>query len=356
MNPTDEVDDLLTRAGARWRADQPSAPEPDLERMLAGRRRPRGWVPALAAASVAAIAAAALTVLPDNNNPAPSAVPPQSVAQSKEPEARTGQTQPSNDDLLIRPGDKVRVNGDVIVVPGKAPVFCPPLFKTAIGYPPGQEPAPSCPDSFAVTLKGVDLGRISGLKTTKGVQSGQAELIGIWGDRSIDVQEQKPYAVPTNSKPLPPLPCAAPAGGWVSKPSNVNSTAVINFLAAHADQIFGPVMHYPNGSSRGAPVVVMIGVAHGDLDAFRAAFEKVYQGNLCVTPVLLSRSDNERISNQVGDLMSRKELAITSSSGSGLDGGRAIVQMVAYTEQVKAALTPVGLDVLEVAPAVKPAE
>ena len=64
MNPTDEVDDLLTRAGARWRADQPSAPEPDLERMLGGCRRPRGWVPALAAASVAAIAAAALTVLP----------------------------------------------------------------------------------------------------------------------------------------------------------------------------------------------------------------------------------------------------------------------------------------------------
>ena len=41
MNPTDEVDDLLTRAGARWRADQPSAPEPDLDRMLGGRKRPR---------------------------------------------------------------------------------------------------------------------------------------------------------------------------------------------------------------------------------------------------------------------------------------------------------------------------
>ena len=68
MNPTDEVDDLLTRAGARWRADQPSAPEPDLDHIVGGRRRPRRWVPALAAASVAAIAAAALIVLPDGAN------------------------------------------------------------------------------------------------------------------------------------------------------------------------------------------------------------------------------------------------------------------------------------------------
>ncbi len=113
-------------------------------------------------------------------------------------------------------------------------------------------------------------------------------------------------------------------------------------------------LHYPKGTSRGAPLVVMIGVAHGDLNAFRIAFEKVYQGNLCVAPVLLSRTDSERISGQLGDLMARKELGITMSSGSQPDGGRALVQMVAYTEQVKTALTPIGLDVLEVGPAVKP--
>jgi hypothetical protein len=354
MNPTDEVDDLLTRAGARWRADQPSAPEPDVERMLGGRRRPRAWVPALAAASVAAIAAAALTVLPNGGQPDPA--PP--VAQSNQaetPQIRTEQSAPSNDDLLIHPGDKVQVSGEVIAVPGKAAVFCPSRFRTLIGYLPGKEPAPTCPAEIAVTLKGVDLDRLTDPRTIKGVRTGRAALIGIWGDRSIDVQEQNAPVVPVE-EPFPPLPCAAPAGGWVSKPSNINSTAVTSFLTAHADQVAGAVMHYPKGTSTGAPLVVMIGVAHGDLDAFRLAFEKVYQGNLCVAPVLLSRSDNERISQQVGDLMGRKELGITSSSGSAADGGRALVQMVAYTEQVKAALTPIGLDVLEVGPAVKPVE
>ena len=135
------------------------------------------------------------------------------------------------------------------------------------------------------------------------MRTATATLIGIWGgDRSIEVQEQKPPVTPVE-EPFPPLPCSAPAGGWVSKPSNINSTAVTSFLTAHADQVAGAVMHYPKGTSRGAPLVVMIGVAHGDLNAFRTAFEKVYQGNLCVAPVLLSRTDSERISDQLGDLM-----------------------------------------------------
>jgi hypothetical protein len=106
MNPTDEVDDLLTRAGARWRADQPSAPEPDLDRILGGGRRPRRWVPALAAASVAAIAAAALTVLPDGDKQP--AATTQSIAQ--------GNKAPY-DDLLVRDGDQVTATGRVIVAP-----------------------------------------------------------------------------------------------------------------------------------------------------------------------------------------------------------------------------------------------
>jgi hypothetical protein len=352
MNPTDEVDDLLKRAGARWRADQPSAPEPDLERILGSRRRTRAWVPALAAASVAAIAAAALTVLPGGDKE-PAAGPPPSVAESNQPEVRTAQGGGSNDDLLIRPGDKVQVNGDIIAVPGTDPVFCPPLITPAIGYLPGKEPAPSCPDTLSVKLKGFDLDRLTG-PTLKGVRTGQAALIGTWGaDRSLDIQEQKAY-VPPVAAPLPKLPCPPPAGGWVSKPSNIASPAVTNFLNAHADQIFGPVTYYPNGSSRGAPVVMMIGVAHGDLDALKTAFEKVYEGNLCVAPVLLSRADSDRISQQVGDVMSRRDLGITMGGGAGMDGGPSVVQMLAYTEEVKAALTPVGLDLLKVVPAVTP--
>jgi hypothetical protein len=355
MKPTDEVDDLLTRAGARWRADQPSAPEPDLDRMLGGRRRPRGWVPALAAASVAAIAAAALTVLPGGDKERPAGTPP-SVAQSNQLETaqvRTEQTGPSNDDLLVHPGDKVQAGGEIIAVPGQDAVFCSSRPMTLVGYPPGQEPAPSCPAEFAVTLKTVDLDRLGNVRTIKGVRTGTATLIGIWGDRSIEVQEQKAF-VPRPVPPLPPLPCPPPKGGWVSKPSNLNSPAVLAFLDAHKDQITEPFVQHPRGHGRGKPVVLQIGVAHGDLAAFQATFEKVYDGNLCVTQALLSRGDNNRLYNALTTLTGRKELGINATSAGTPGGGPAEVQVVVYTEEVKAALAPVGLDVLKIIPAVKP--
>ncbi|MEV5964134.1 hypothetical protein AB0L70_20360 [Kribbella sp. NPDC051952] len=348
MNPTDEVDDLLTRAGARWRADQPSAPEPDLDQLVNGRRRPRRWVPALAAASVAAIAAAALTVLPDGSGQS-AATPPGGSEQAFAPSNQT-----PNDDLLVKPGDKVRVSGRVVAAPGKPAVFCAPLAVNAIGYPPGQEPAPSCPAEFAVTLRGVDLARLTGARVTKGVRTGTATLTGIWGaDRSIDVQEQ---AAPTEvvQTPLPELPCPPPAGGWVSKPSNVSSPAVQAFLDAHADQLMGPVVYYPNGTARNAPVVIMIGVAHGDLAALRSAFEQVYAGNLCMTPVLLSRGDTDRISNAFQQLSDRKDLGIYMTGGSGMTGGPMPISLLAYTETVKTALNPIGLDLLNLVPSVKP--
>ena len=351
MNPTDEVDDLLTRAGARWRADQPSPPEPDLDHILGGHRGPRRWVPALAAASVAAIAAAALTVLPGGSHrptgtPASTSDTPQSFAQ--------GNQQP-NDALLVKPGDKVQVSGQVIAVPGKAAVFCAPLPTTLIGYLPGKEPAPSCPAEFAVTLRGVDLARLTGANVTKGVRTGTASLTGIWGaDRSIDVQEQAAPAAAPVQTPLPEVPCSPPAGGWVSKPSNIGSAPVQAFLDAHADQLMGPVVYYPKGHGRNAPVVIMVGVAHGNLAALRTTFEQVYVGNLCMTPVLLSRGDTERMTNAFEGLSDQKDLGLFMTGGSGMDGGAMRVGLLAYTEAVKTALTPIGLDLLQLVPEVKP--
>jgi hypothetical protein len=171
MNPVDEMDDLLRRAGARWRADQELPPEPDLEYVVHGKRK--SWIPALAAASVAVIAAGVLAVLPNHNEPTPAA-----TAQP-----------PTNDALLVKPGDTVRVSGQVIAVPGKTPVYCAPLAVGAIGYPKGKEPAPSCPAQYAVALNGVDLDRIFDITMIKGVRTGHATLTGVWDDRSIVVKE-----------------------------------------------------------------------------------------------------------------------------------------------------------------------
>ncbi|NIK57278.1 hypothetical protein [Kribbella shirazensis] len=346
MKPVDEVDELLTRAGARWRADQDAPPEPDLEYVTSGGRKRRRWVPALAAASVAVIAAGVVAVLPDPEPP---------VAQPANGTTATPQTfAQGNDKLLVKPGDKVRVSGQIIAAPGKTPVFCAPLAVPAIGYPPGKEPAPSCPDQFAVKLNGLDFDRIPGSKTTKGVRSGYASVTGIWRDGTIDVQQQGEEIRP-NPEGLPKLPCAAPAGGWQSKPSNISSTPVKAFLKAHADQAYGPITYYPHGTTRSAPVVIMVGVAHGDLAAFRTAFEKIYSGNLCVTPVLMSNADSDRVGNMLNSLLAKDHLGVFASSGAdGMTGGPAPVQLLVYTEQVKAALAPVGLDLLDIQPQVRP--
>lgn len=357
MKQTDEVDDLLTRAGARWRADQEAPPEPDLEYMLSGGRKHRRWVPALAAASVAVVAAGVIAVLPDPKTPtaqAPSTTTTTTTTAATS-SARTPQTfAQGNDDFLVKPGDKVQVSGQIIAAAGKTPVFCPPLAVPDIGYPPGKEPAPTCPDNFAVKLNGLDLDKIPGIKTVKGVRVGTAAVTGLWRGGAIDVQEQsaaKPLPYPEQTE----LECPVPPGGWKSKPSNISSTAVTKFLAAHADQATGPILRYPNGHSRGAPVVILIGLAHGDAAVFRQAFEQVYRGNYCVVPTLLSQSDEQRVTNAIGNAMSgNPKLGIYGASGPGLYGGRALAQVTAYTPEVKAALTPAGLDLIQVIPQVRP--
>ncbi|TDW19378.1 hypothetical protein [Kribbella kalugense] len=345
MNPTDEVDELLSRAGARWRADQEPPPEPDLEYMLSGGRKHRRWVPALAAASVAVVAAGIIAVLPNQNDTA------KTQAASNQPFAQSNQ-QP-NDDLLVKPGDTVQVSGKIIAVPGKTPVFCAPLAETAIGYLPGKEPAPSCPDEFAVKLNGLKLDQITGMKTIKGVGTGSAAVTGIWRDGTIDVQQQS-APIKVVDPGLPKLPCAAPAGGWPSKPSNIGSTVVKAFLAAHAGQVYGPVTYYPNGTSRNAPVVMMAGVAHQDVAAFREAFEQVYSGNLCVAPVLMSNADSDRVRLSLESILEKQHLGVFMSGGAGMNGGPAPISLLVYTEQVKDAVAPVGLDLLEMKPEVKP--
>lgn len=350
MNPTDKVDDLLAKAGAEWRARQPSAPEPDQDRLV----QPKGtrrWVPLLAAAAVGAIATGIL-VLPDGKEPA--VAPPVSPATAAgTPTTASGPQSTKAEDLLVRNGDKVQADGTVIAAPGQDPVLCADLMNDLRGYPPGQEPAPSCPATFAVKLTGLDLDKL-GMKTTKGVRHGTAHLVGIWSDRSIAVQEQGPMVTPT---PTPdgeePVPCAPPAGGWQAKPTNLESQTMSTWLDAHASQVDGPAMLYPKGRNRGAPVVIRIGVAHGDIDQFRKDIAKVFQGNLCVVPARFSRTDVDRLQALIAPAFDQK-LGLSSSSGPGLSDDGFTVQLLVFDEKVRAALAPAGLDNLTLSPKVLP--
>ena len=191
MNTSDDdIDLILRRAGSRWRAGQPPAPPVDLDRIqasrLGARRWSRRWLPAVAAASVALIAAAGIVAIPQLSQPDVAGNPP-------------GVVDVVRSQLLVRNGDEVRVAGEVIAAPGRPVIVC-----VSQGLPRPSDTPPTCPPSASLTVIGVEMDRLSGLTTIRGVRSGFAQLTGVWTDRSIAVREQGP--LPTKPSPLPTLP------------------------------------------------------------------------------------------------------------------------------------------------------
>lgn len=350
MNPSDEADDFLREAGAQWRAGQPSPPEPELGRLTG--HGPRRWVPALAAASVAAIAAGALVVLPgDGREDAPLTGPQDTAATSNEIDPAS---------LLVRDGDRVQVSGEVIAAPGRPVVFCAPHAESAIGYPPGQEPAPSCAPDLRIELTGVDVSKLSG--TRKGVRFGNARLIGTWKDRTIAVQQQlAPLAVePPGSETdfLTDVPCKAPSGGWQTSGDGSVPQAVSSYVSARPDQLaelwlgWPDGLATPSGQSPGTSVVV-VQVVRGDLEQVHRELTAMYAGNLCVAPGKYSQTDGKTVGAALAALAG-KGLGI-SVSGSVMGNRRAPVQLIVVDERAFAEFSWIGLDKLDLQPAVRPA-
>jgi hypothetical protein len=206
-----------------------------------------------------------------------------------------------------------------------------------------------------VTLKGFDLDKLGHAETIQGVRTGSAIVTGIWSGRTIEVQDQRvPKTLTTTAElEIPPdqVPCPEPAGGWTTTPNAIDKPAVASFLAARESQATDPRLLYPKGRVPGAPEVYTIGVAHGDLAAFRAAFEKVYDGNLCVHQVKLSKTDLARIGGMIAELMN-KGLGVHAAGSDAVD--KVGVSALVYDEALKAALTPAGLENLKIEVAVRP--
>ncbi|HEY0691184.1 MAG TPA: hypothetical protein VGD71_19365 [Kribbella sp.] len=352
MNPSDEVEDLLVKAGEQWRSEQPSAPEPDLHRITGGgHRSTRRWVPALAAASVAVVATAALLVLPESGGAGNVAEPVQILA--------SGNNDPSN--LLVRNGDRVEVQGQVIAAPGNPVVFCKPMSQPAI-FRPGPTPPPSCRPPQQVELTGVDLDRLSIPSTIQGVRSGLARLVGVWTDGSIAVQEQS--APRFQEEESAEVPCAPPPGGWPTPKTEGGgpTPALEAFVKARPDQLSALWIGWPEGGRRAdspnasaslKPSVVMVGVAHGDVNAIRTAVEPLYAGSLCVYRARFSQNEVKQLAAAV-DALPLEQFGVTYSSGWGVGDRPVSVDLMVLDEKALAVLSPIGLDKLDVNPEVKP--
>ena len=107
---------------------------------------------------------------------------------------------------VVRDGDRVSASGSVVSVPGRPVRFCAPVAQDAIGYAPGQEPAPAyCP--FGVDVEAVDLADLADRCEKDGSLEGQTALTGVWRDGKLVVQEQGPPApdsVSSRSSSAPP--------------------------------------------------------------------------------------------------------------------------------------------------------
>ncbi|GAA1547183.1 hypothetical protein [Kribbella lupini] len=360
MTPTDEIDELLRQAGSRWRAEQPSPPEPDVQRITGTPKRrwavrgvdprrwgvrgrgPRRWaVPALAAAAVAVIATAALVVLPKDDAPV--------VAPGN------GKTHP----LEVRDGDRVEVSGQVVAAPGVPVRYCLPVPSPAIVAPEAKGPA--CAPGAAVDLTGVDLTKLVDLSVINGVRAGNARLVGTWKAGTIAVEEQGPPATVQPGDAAPTVPCAAPAGGWKADDASQSLTpALEKYVKAHANELQNPWIGWPEGfptettpgEPPNKPSVLMIGVAHGDLAAVRRTVEPLVAGNLCVTQVKVSQAEAAEQQKKL-DALPRAEYGIIST-GIGLGDKPVRVELKILDEKTLNALKPIGVDSLDLQPYIRP--
>jgi hypothetical protein len=349
-----EVDRILRHAGASWRASQPAAREPDLDRLLASPGRVRRWLPVLAAASVA-IVAAGIAVLQNGNG------------SGSDPSATTSAPATTSEQrLVVRNGDRVEVTGTVIAAPGKPVVWCPDLPQADTGSVVGMKAAPPCPGRLAVTLTGVDLERLTNPRTVQGVRTGTATLRGIWHDRTIDVQET---AAPRRSAPPAPdrdqVPCAAPAAGWKAGKWGdviIDSESLTSYVGAHPERFGNLRMAYPKGRPAGDPTkwnavveVFVVEVFDGDVAKARNDLERLYSGNLCVAP------GDPRLRFDTDEMARANAIVQQLATDGGVfaatrveQGKRAEIQLVVVDEQTYAALESAGLKFFDLRPEVRP--
>ena len=354
---TDRVDELLQHAGQRWRADQPTPPEPDVSRWSRPARPSRRWVPMVATAGATAVVLGiGYASVSHFAAGAPDSDDHVSVATAPSTPAAAG--------LVVRDGDAVRASGMVLAAPGQPIRFCAPALTAGVARFGEPEGAPDC--QFGVAVTGVDIDRLANAEQREGVRFGKASLRGTWRAGTLQVTQQGPPAPTTTVPPVPDTPCPPPAKGWATT-GPVDGKELHQYVEEeHPDRFRRLRVSYPNGWATSAPgatpqagavEVMVVEVVRGDVDTARRELRKRYAGNLCVVhrPGAKSLADQTATHDTVQPALSR--LMHDPANGIYSSGGAdtVIIDLVVLTPALYDKLVELDLDSVEVHPWLRPA-
>jgi len=300
-----DVEKLLSDEGARWRASQPPPPEPALTWLAAdrpGARWPIRWQPLAATAAVLAVVAGAVTV----------ASLRRSADDVRLPAASSGT------DAVVRDGDVVVGQGEVVALPGRPVQLCPqrPVVALDIPNPP---PPPAC--EVAVTVVGLDLDRLSYRQERDGAVWGSARVVGVYRAGTLTVTRQEAVVDPPreDATAADEVPCPEPAGGWPRQPDPSSPDSLeralgrLNQVINQNPTVFGEVyIRYPYGwhlqdqSNRKGTEVYVVGTV-GDLADARRMLEAVFPAeHLCVTRAAWSKAEMSAAESQLRSAQARQ--------------------------------------------------
>lgn len=242
---------------------------PDLLPVTAGARRTRvAMRPVLIGAAVVVLAAGGGV-----------AVHSLRTQSARSPVTGTTATPRDAHALVLRDGDTVRVDGEVLAVPKRPVHLCAPYFDSV-----GGDQFTYCPGAVEVT--GVDLSALSDRQVSDGTVYGTADLIGIYRAGKVTVTRQSSMTrAPLVSDDH--VPCPAPAGGWPigAKDENIDMTAAYQYQRAHPGTIIDSALLRPSERQTVAYVLT-----DGDPAVVRAALTPDFGKRLCVTRSTWSRA------------------------------------------------------------------
>lgn len=320
---------------------------------MAGRNR---WLPAAAGAAALAVVAGVLAVAatrgPALRGPPGAALrgPAGAPVASRPVTAST----PAPPDAVVHDGDRVRGQGQVVALPGRPVRLCsgaePDIARIVPAY---------CP--VGITLVGADLARLGDRRELRGVVWGNAEVTGVYRDRTITVTGQRvpPVTDLQRAEPLvPEFPpdCRPPAGGWPR--AQVRDVARADrYVAAHPDVLSSLSIAYPVPTPAGAvsTQVLLIGTT-GDVAEATRQIRKRYEGPLCVRSVPHSRAQmlaaRTVLIAALTDPTLRIRYGLLGGAGEGSVAGdpRTSIKVLVYDEQARSLRESAGADLVDIEP------